>query len=1291
MKNIFRLSIIIILVAVQALVPIAAQARTQMPAMPAAPAMPPALYSAFLDASAKSASASQTAGIKTSFSATGLAVAPQKGAAWKWNLQLDSFGRLGKVSRLSAPKVALHNGRTEMSYSALTEWYRTTGVGLEQGFTIAQKPSGIGKLVLHMQLDTSLSGSLSPDSHSLTFAAGKGQLLHYSNLRAVDAGGQELPAQLVYAKGQIAIQLDDRAAAYPITVDPLMFVENELATLDGAKGENFGSSVAIDGNTALVGASFHTVGSTTVQGAAYIFMRQGSTWVQQAELTASDGASNDQFGCSVAISGNTAVIGACNHNSSAGEAYVFVQPVSGWADSTETARLTASNGAASDYFGYSVAISGDVALVGDNVHSSHQGQAYVFVKPAGGWATGNETARLTASDAAVGDRFGMSVAISGNTVIIGAPYHNGNRGEAYLFVKPAGGWATTNVSFIQTASDMAANDQFGISVAISGSTAIVGADGYSSNRGKAYVFVKPAGGWVAGHQVAILTPSDPAVLNNFGYSTAVSGDTVLIGEVNAGLGEAYLFVKPAGGWIDATQSSILTASDGATGDLYGQSVAISGASAFVGANAHNASLGAAYAYSPDRSEDLGVAAYASTLSPRAGQTINFTVTVSNFAANPSLDVMVGAPLPDGFSLVSAAAGLGSYDPLTGDWTIATLGADVVASLELHATVASAAIGTSPVFTAALLGWDTKPADDVSTVTMDPVPYLGISPSTLAFGSQAVGATLPGQVVTVTNQTYGSVTFGSITAPPVLSLTNDTCSGSSLASLASCTFKVQFIATSLGPASATVNIPTTAPVNTSLSLPASGTGISPLSFSPSQLLFSDQPVGIPSPFQTVSVTNTSTVSVTLGSLVVPSGFQVGTDTCSGSGLPASTTCMLRVQFNPASTAIFSDDLSLPITNLADMSAKLPVSGNGVPLLTTSPAPVTFSSQTIGTLSSAQTVTVTNQSSLPVTFGTFSAPSGFVLSADSCSSLTVVPGGYCSFNVQFKPTSATSYAGSISLPATSPHLANTLAISGTGLPLLSFSPNPVTFASQLIQTTSPAQTVTITNVSSVSATLGTLVAPTGFVLSANTCSSHTLLASGTCTFAVQFKPTAASSYSANLTVPVTSPAISLSLPVSGTGLAGTQLLTNASFETDANHDKVPDGWAKAGTWATSDGQDCTVHHTGKCALKFTGTKVTKSLTFTITKSGGSGNDFLLTLWRNAASVPSGSTLDANVKIYNGTTLVATKTVTLPVGTYAFTQSSLPFTMTASYTKLVVTLEFKANSGTLWFDDASLVWAP
>ncbi len=148
-------------------------------------------------------------------------------------------------------------------------------------------------------------------------------------------------------------------------------------------------------------------------------------WIQAAKLTASDGAASDSFGASVAVSGDTIVVGAdgthVGANLAQGSAYVFVKPTGGWSGMTQTAKLTASDGVAYDHFGISVAISGDTIVVGASGSNSSQGAAYVFVKPTGGWTGAmTQTAKLTASDGAANDYFGGSVAISGDTIVVGA-------------------------------------------------------------------------------------------------------------------------------------------------------------------------------------------------------------------------------------------------------------------------------------------------------------------------------------------------------------------------------------------------------------------------------------------------------------------------------------------------------------------------------------------------------------------------------------------------------------------------------------------------------------------------------------------------------------------------------------------------------------------------------------------------------------------------------------------------------------------------------------------------------
>ena len=275
---------------------------------------------------------------------------------------------------------------------------------------------------------------------------------------------------------------------------------------------------------------------------------------EDAKLTASDAAQNDDFGASVAVSGITVVVGAPfddDNGDASGSAYVFVRPVGGWTGAlTEDAKLTASDGAADHGFGFSVAISGDTVVAGALGDDSFSGSAYVFVRPVGGWAGSlTENAKLTASDGAANDLFGTSTAISGNVVVAGAPDADGFSGSAYVFARPVGGWAgslTENAKL--TASDGAAMESFATSTAISGNVVVAGAAFGSS----AYLFVEPVGGWAGSlTEDAELTASDGDPADQLGFSIAIWGNTVVAGapsdDVNPGdaAGSAYVFsVQP---------------------------------------------------------------------------------------------------------------------------------------------------------------------------------------------------------------------------------------------------------------------------------------------------------------------------------------------------------------------------------------------------------------------------------------------------------------------------------------------------------------------------------------------------------------------------------------------------------------------------------------------------------------------------------------------------------------------------------------------------------------------------
>ena len=270
--------------------------------------------------------------------------------------------------------------------------------------------------------------------------------------------------------------------------------ELKLTASDAAAGDFFGVSVAVSGDTAVVGATLDDDACPTNRlcnsGSAYVFVRSATTWIQQAKLTASDAAAEDFFGVSVSVSGDTAVVGAFaddDAGSNSGSAYVFVRSDSTW---TQQAKLTASDAAASDFFGLFVSVSGDTAVVGapeDDDAGSSSGSAYVFVRSGTTWT---QQAKLTAGDAAAFDDFGFSVSVSGDTAVVGAPVGDGavtNSGATYVFVRSGTTWSQQAKL---TASDGALFDDFGFSVSVSGDTAVVGAhrnDDPGVDSGSAYV------------------------------------------------------------------------------------------------------------------------------------------------------------------------------------------------------------------------------------------------------------------------------------------------------------------------------------------------------------------------------------------------------------------------------------------------------------------------------------------------------------------------------------------------------------------------------------------------------------------------------------------------------------------------------------------------------------------------------------------------------------------------------------------------------------------------------------
>ncbi len=253
---------------------------------------------------------------------------------------------------------------------------------------------------------------------------------------------------------------------------------SKLIAEGGADNDEFGYSVAVysdeeDGDTVVVGAHQHDVNGNVNAGAAYVFTRGSSGWVQRARLSAEDGTNNDEFGISVAVDGDTVVVGAYGDDGNRGAAYVFTRPDGGWTSTTTAAKLTASDGEEDDRFGHSVAVVGDTVVVGAYGDGGNRGAAYVFTKTGGAWISTTTAAKLTASDGEANDEFGVSVAVDEDTVVVGAHLHDLDvdgasmldAGAVYVFTKPAAGWTSSTESAKLTATDGAAGDEFGISVA----------------------------------------------------------------------------------------------------------------------------------------------------------------------------------------------------------------------------------------------------------------------------------------------------------------------------------------------------------------------------------------------------------------------------------------------------------------------------------------------------------------------------------------------------------------------------------------------------------------------------------------------------------------------------------------------------------------------------------------------------------------------------------------------------------------------------------------------------------
>jgi hypothetical protein len=521
----------------------------------------------------------------------------RSGQSWRIGIQPASLGRgeclrpLGSRTVASARADRPHRVEYRREDGALCEWYLNDERGLQQGFTLREAPipGGEEPLVLVLDIEGAHSVRVSEDGRAAyLLAPGCLEVLSYAGLRAWDAAGSELRTRMEILDGErVAIHVSDQGATYPITIDPICTVQKanlvQAASLVSA-GDFFGFSVDLDGNTAVIGA----VGDDTIgvsAGAAYVLVYDGSAWVQQAKLTASDGATADLFGTDVAIDGETIVVTARlddDLGDRSGSAYVFTRSGTVW---TEQQKLLPNDGRPFAEFGKACAISGDSVIVGAYLDSSvdlDAGTAYVFLRSGTVWS---QEQRLDASDANRDDTFGADVAIDADTAVVSAPLNDdaGNAsGRVYVFTRAGTVW--TESQWIDPAG-LSANDQFGGSVSVHLDTLLAGAaldDERGSNAGAAYVFTRSGTVWSEQQK---LVASDGVLQDQFGYSTDIEGDLILVGArfSNARAldsGAAYAFRYDGTAW---DEGSLLVSASATNDDHFGGSVALSNGRMLAGA------------------------------------------------------------------------------------------------------------------------------------------------------------------------------------------------------------------------------------------------------------------------------------------------------------------------------------------------------------------------------------------------------------------------------------------------------------------------------------------------------------------------------------------------------------------------------------------------------------------------------------------------------------------------------------------------------------------------------------